>query len=82
MLSSGEAEGKLKATQAFVGQLSDSYELKLRTFFGELKTAIPASFYGTREAWLLGEDGTAGDYDFSTSNCQGTRTTRGYGNLA
>jgi len=61
-----EVVGESKHSRAYQGVLSDSYELKLREFFSTLRDEIPASDYGkNREAWLIGEANTVGDYEFS-----------------
>ena len=61
-----EVVGESKHSRAYQGVLPESYELKLRDFFSTLRGDIAASDYGAdREAWLIGEADTEGDYAFS-----------------
>jgi hypothetical protein len=60
------AVGEQKISKLCRGFLPESCELKLRDFFSTLEGDIAASPYGhNREAWLIGEPGTSGDYDFA-----------------
>ena len=61
-----EVTGESKHSHLYKGKLPESYELKLREFFSTLQEQITASNYGEhREAWLIGEQDTVGDYGFS-----------------
>ena len=61
-----EVSGSETHSRAYQGLLPDSYEIKLRDFVEKLQNDIKASPYGrNREAWLIGESSTVGDYEFS-----------------
>jgi hypothetical protein len=67
IIKHAEVTGEQTHSHACQGTLACAYEFKLRDFFTSLSKTIPASPYGkNREAWLIGEAGTVGDYEFSS----------------
>jgi hypothetical protein len=67
IIKHAEVVGDSKHSQIYHGFLEDSYEKRLREFFTTLAGDLPASGYGEkREAWLIGEVGTVGDYKFGS----------------
>ena len=68
-LEHSEVIGDESHSRAYQGILPESYESKLGDFFAKLQGDIESAPYGkNREAWLVGENGTVGDYDFAQQN--------------
>jgi len=60
--------GQTTHDHVFYAKLVSSYEARLKDVVQTLQKNIPATAYGkNREAWLIGEQGTTGDYEYTCS---------------